>query len=182
MTVSLLFGLFFLVCIGCSQSELNNRSIFNNWYQKWMNNSIISSFLTTYKTLNKKIIEKITSMNPNSDENVIKSLINSLKCRFETIQKQLCRAIDATERIRTSLEREETVLLQKIIRQEKFVRSKEKNVNEIKIGLENAEHKMKADELAINNYQHSVNTAEHEVQMAQKAVDKSNKCRRRRRR
>jgi len=134
------------------------------------------------QTLNKKIIGKITSMNPNSDENAIKSLINSLKYRFETIQKQLCRAVDATERIRTSLEREENVLLQKILRQEKFVRSKEKNVNEIKISLDDAENKMKVDKLAINNYQYSVNTAEHEVQMAQKAVDKSNKCRRRRRR
>lgn len=176
-----LLYLFFLVGISCSYAESNNKPMMNNFYQRWINNSIVSPFLTAYTTLNKQIIEKIMLVNPNSDENTIKSLINSLQCRFETIPKQLRQASDASERIRRSLEHEEKVLLRKISRHEALVHSKEKDVNQTKTNLDDAEKKMKLDETAMNNYQQSVNAAQRNVDRAQQTVDKSDTCRRKRR-
>ncbi len=72
-------------------------------------------------------------MDPDSDEKAIKSLMNSIQCRFETVSKQLRQASIASERIRDSLQNEETTLLQKITRQVKLVHSKEKEVNQTKL-------------------------------------------------
>jgi hypothetical protein len=179
--MSPLICFYFIICIGWVQGEMKYQSYTDTWYQTWINNSVVSPFLTAYTTLNNKIIKKLMLSIPNSDEKTIKSLVNLLKCRFETVHTQLRRANDANVHIRNSLQHQENILLRRINSQEKLVRSKEKDVNETKISLENVENQIKVAELAKNDYQRSLNTAEHNVQTAQNAVDRSNKCRRRRR-
>jgi hypothetical protein len=181
ITIPPILCLLFFFCIGWVHGDLKHQSSTDTWYQTWINNSVVSPFLTAYTTLNNKIINKILLVNPDSDEETIKSLIDLLKCRYDTVHTQLRRSNDATEQIRSSLEHQQTILLRKKNSQENLVRSKEKDLRESNINLEHAEKQIKDAEIVTNDYQSSVNSANRDVQAAQNAVDKSNDCKRRRR-
>lgn len=180
--MSLLFYLIFFIGISCCQSETRTPITLNSFYEKWMNRSVIVPFISAYKTLSKNIVGKILSIDPETNSSGVKSLLEYLQCRFENIPKQLRRARDASEQIRTSYAREENSILQKVNNQEKRVSLKEKQVNDAKKKVDDTEKKMKMEEEIERDYQRSADAAQREVNAAEKEMRENDDCRRKRRR
>ncbi|CAF2516704.1 unnamed protein product [Rotaria sp. Silwood2] len=157
------------------QTDVSSR------YKTQIIDTVIPPYNAAYTTLNDKVIQRLLTVNIDSDETRIRTLVDSLVCASQNVQSKLSEATKASEQIRNSLDEEITQLTLSIVNQENKVRASQESVNQANINIQHAQQQVTTAEHAVRDKQNALNAAEHDMREAQKAVERARLCGRRRR-
>ncbi|CAF2516654.1 unnamed protein product [Rotaria sp. Silwood2] len=174
---------FFFICwcllVRLDRSEQTDVS---SWYKTQIIDTVIPPYHAAYTTLNEKIVRRLLTVNIDSDETTIGTLVDSLVCASRNVQNKLSEATNASEQIRNSLDEKIAQLVLLITNQENKVQESQQSVNQANINIEHAQQQVTTAENAVRDKQNALNAAEHDMHEAQKAVERARLCGGRRRR
>ncbi|CAF1021089.1 unnamed protein product [Rotaria sordida] len=146
-----------------------------------MIDTVIPPYHAAYTILNEKIVQQLLTINIDSNQTTIRTLVDSLVCASRNVQNKLSEATKASEQIRNSLDEQIAQLVLSIVNQENKVQESQQSVNQANINIEHAQQQVTTAENTVRDKQNALNAAEHDMHEAQKAVERARLCGRRRR-
>ncbi|UJR06910.1 hypothetical protein I4U23_011199 [Adineta vaga] len=168
---TVLLNFLFLFC--CFQVQVTTAS---SSIKQQLVETVVPPYRTAYTTLNEEIVEKLLTVDAESDQASIQELVHSLICAAKNVHNQLHKATQATEKLRTAVDKQIIQLVLSVSNQEEQIRQIQEAIHQANNNIHSAQLQINMAQTDVHHSQHSLSFANQAVIDAEETVRQARMC------